>query len=336
MQSPVTLIESPFTTEQLEMLNAPLDQKRVKHRPGGGGTSLAYLEGFDVIQAANRILGPGNWGFDIISNELNHITDEKGLIIASYYAARVTLTVKGCVPITEEGTCGVAEGRNIPAKIQGHETGRKGAITDALKRALRCYGNQFGLSLYDTDLVDGQARTQGNQAGRGGQSSYTYNSSNSGYNNNGGSSRPAGSSTSSGSSQGSRPTSTPVPAARPAPAAPMSSAPTSTTNSRNQTANVPDAGAGAGNESYNRAAVVVRPPAAPVPASQSFESPTLATEQQHVGITRLAGRLHLGSQELANKIQALYDKPISKLTQIEAKELITTLNASVSQVQAHY
>ena len=31
---------------------------------------------------------------------------------------------------------------------QGHETAHKGAVTDALKRALRSYGDQFGNSLY--------------------------------------------------------------------------------------------------------------------------------------------------------------------------------------------
>jgi hypothetical protein len=30
------------------------------------------------------------------------------------------------------------------------------SVTDALKRALRCYGDLFGNSLYDTDIVDGQ------------------------------------------------------------------------------------------------------------------------------------------------------------------------------------
>jgi hypothetical protein len=44
------------------------------------------------------------------------------------------------------------------------EMARKGAVTDALKRALRSFGNQFGNSLYDKDHAKpGRAGTQGAQ-----------------------------------------------------------------------------------------------------------------------------------------------------------------------------
>ena len=142
--------QTSFTPEQIELLNAPLDSKRVKHRPGGGGTQLSYLEGHDIITMANQIFGFGGWGYDLLGVELNTITDEKGEVIGGYYAARVKLTVAGCIPITEEGVCAVSEGRNPRAKIDAHDMSRKGAITDALKRTLRCYGNQFGNSLYDS------------------------------------------------------------------------------------------------------------------------------------------------------------------------------------------
>lgn len=141
-------MNSNFTQEQLDKLNSQLDPRRVAHRPGGGNTQLSYLEGHDVINMANEILGYGNWGYDLLAVELNNITDEKGEVVGSYYAARLRLTVAGCVPITEEGVCAVSEGRNPRAKIDAHDMSRKGAITDALKRAFRCYGEQFGNSLY--------------------------------------------------------------------------------------------------------------------------------------------------------------------------------------------
>lgn len=150
--------ETPFTKEQIEQLDQPLDRKRVKHRAGGGGMQLSYLKGHDVIDTANRIFGYGNWGYDLLGVELNTVPGENGEVVGSYYAARVRLTVANCVPVTEEGVCPVQEGRNPRAKIDAHDMARKGAITDALKRALRCFGDQFGNSLYDTDLVDGQPR----------------------------------------------------------------------------------------------------------------------------------------------------------------------------------
>jgi len=150
--------QSPFTPEQIAQLNQPLDPKRVKHRQGGGGMQLSYLKGHDAIDTANRIFGYGNWGYDLLGVELQNVMGEDGGVIGGYYAARVKLTVAGCVPVTEEGVCPVQEGRNPRARIDAHDMARKGAITDALKRALRCFGDQFGNSLYDNELVDGQPR----------------------------------------------------------------------------------------------------------------------------------------------------------------------------------
>jgi DNA recombination protein Rad52 len=153
--------QSPFTPEQISQLEQPLDARRVKHRQGGGGMQLAYLKGHDAIDTANKIFGYGNWGYDLLGVELQNVLAENGEIIGGYYAARVKLTVAGCIPVTEEGVCPVQEGRNPRAKIDAHDMARKGAITDALKRALRCYGDQFGNSLYDNELVDGQPRENG-------------------------------------------------------------------------------------------------------------------------------------------------------------------------------
>src|SRR6476661_10279126 len=150
--------QSPFTPEQINQLDQPLDAKRVKHRQGGGGMQLSYLKGHDAIDTANKIFGYGNWGYDLMGVELQNVQSEDGGIIGGYYAARVKLTVAGCVPVTEEGVCPIQEGRNPRAKIDAHDMARKGAITDALKRALRCFGDQFGNSLYDNELVDGQPR----------------------------------------------------------------------------------------------------------------------------------------------------------------------------------
>jgi DNA recombination protein Rad52 len=153
-------MSSPFTPEQIAELDKPLDPSRVKHRAGGGGMSLAYLKGHNVIDQANETFGFGAWGYDILLVELCNVYSENGEIIGGYYAARVRLTVRDCMPITEEGVCPIQEGRNPRARIDAHDMARKGAVTDAMKRAFRCYGDQFGNSLYDTDLVDGQPGTE--------------------------------------------------------------------------------------------------------------------------------------------------------------------------------
>ncbi len=149
-----------LSQETIDQLDKPLDPTRVKHRAGGGGMSLAYLKGHNVIDQANDLFGYGQWGYEILLVEQCNVVGDDGSVIGGYYAARVRLTVRDCIPITEEGVCPIQEGRNPRARIDSHDMARKGAVTDAMKRAFRCYGDQFGNSLYDTDLIDGQPGTE--------------------------------------------------------------------------------------------------------------------------------------------------------------------------------
>lgn len=126
----------------IEFLKKPLNMRRVKSRKQAG-RELSYLEGHDAISCANYIFGFGNWGYSITHTEYCTYAP------VPYYAARVMLTVKGCMPVEEEGIGIVAKPRDGgETSAEAHETARKGAVTDAMKRALRTYGNQFGNSLY--------------------------------------------------------------------------------------------------------------------------------------------------------------------------------------------
>ena len=60
------------------------------------------------------------------------------------YSATVRVTARGCPPKADVGCGFVAE--ETP---EAHEAAYKGAVTDALKRALRHFGDQFGNGLYD-------------------------------------------------------------------------------------------------------------------------------------------------------------------------------------------
>jgi DNA repair and recombination protein RAD52 len=135
----------------VERLKKPLDHTRIKTRAGGGGMQLAYLKGHNIIDVANETFGFGGWGYDLLNVELVNVLDENGQVVGGYYAARVRLNVAGCVPITEEGINPIQEGRNPRARIDAHDMARKGAVTDAMKRAFRCFGDQFGNSLYDSE-----------------------------------------------------------------------------------------------------------------------------------------------------------------------------------------
>ena len=65
-----------FNENQLEVLNQEISSNRIKSRQKGNIT-LSYLEGFDVIETANKIFGFGNWNYTIsslemVSQEVNH------------------------------------------------------------------------------------------------------------------------------------------------------------------------------------------------------------------------------------------------------------------------
>lgn len=138
-----------FNQEQLQLLNQELDSSRVKTR-NKGNINLSYLEGFDLIETANKVFGYGNYSYDI--EKLDHISTEQNqnqnFVIC--YKAIVKVTVFDKDHIQNISRSDVGTGTGI-AKTQSeaHEGAVKEAVTDALKRALRSFGNQFGLSLYD-------------------------------------------------------------------------------------------------------------------------------------------------------------------------------------------
>jgi len=129
-----------FNEEQKKLLNQKIDQKNVTFRPGGGGQKLAYVESWHVIQEANRIFGFDGWSSETIYtlcvSDTNPIT----------YIAKVKITVGD---IVREGT-GAGHGR-MGSIGEKHELAIKEAESDARKRALMQFGDQFGLSLYDKD-----------------------------------------------------------------------------------------------------------------------------------------------------------------------------------------
>jgi len=136
-----------------ERLSQPLDASRIKQREGRGrGPKLSYLETHDVIRTANEIFGFGGWGHEIVDLRLipgvavQSKEGKDGIHVG--YVCIVRLTVKGC-----ETTSGVGYGDaveyNQSAPVTAHELAAKEAESDALKRALKNYGDQFGLALYD-------------------------------------------------------------------------------------------------------------------------------------------------------------------------------------------
>lgn len=138
-----------FTQEQLQRLESPLDGQRVKRREQGNIT-LSYLEGYDIIDTANTIFGFGGWSYTISSLEQvsEEINENQNRVIA--YRAVVTVKVYAENKQDSITRSDVGYGTGIARDYaSAHESGGKEAVTDALKRAMRSFGSQFGNALYD-------------------------------------------------------------------------------------------------------------------------------------------------------------------------------------------
>lgn len=154
---------SIFTDDQLSFLKAPLAKEHVKQREGMGKTLLNYLPGYHVIGEANKIFGFGKWETSIVALEMVDRTeyekppykagDKSKQMISYSYTCQLKLTVtgeNGSAHHTDIGFGSGIAGNTATGKASAIELATKEAVTDALKRCLRYYGDQFGLSLYDT------------------------------------------------------------------------------------------------------------------------------------------------------------------------------------------
>jgi len=146
-----------FNDKQSQVLAYELDSSRIKSRSKGNIT-LSYLEGFDIIETANRIFGYGNWDYstklELVSQEQNQ--NQNNVIC---YRALVNVVVHDLSHSKLVSREDVGFGTGIAKTLaDAHEGGAKEAVTDAIKRTLRSFGNQFGNSLYSKSR-----QTQSNQ-----------------------------------------------------------------------------------------------------------------------------------------------------------------------------
>lgn len=129
-----------FTDEQSELLSAKLDLANVKKLGGND-----YIEGWHAIAEANRIFGYDGWSYKVLNLEsVSQHTNKNGNLVIGYICT-VEVSVGG---VTRQDV-GFGTGISKSDIASCHEGASKEAVTDAVKRALRSFGNQFGLALYD-------------------------------------------------------------------------------------------------------------------------------------------------------------------------------------------
>ena len=156
-------------------LQQPLDMNRVKRRQASGLGTVPYLEGYDVIEAANDLF-LFRWSFDLLTEPQIMRWDKAVTFYDQRLKKKVPVLGEDGKPTTEIAGVVYITGRitvELDGKAYSHaDAGRcifsgdtpealdmaiAGAVTDCLKRCFRQLGEQFGNSLYDKEV----ARTAG-------------------------------------------------------------------------------------------------------------------------------------------------------------------------------
>lgn len=133
-----------FTDDQKAALSKKLDPTHIAQRRQGG-QSLDYVEGWYCEHTANEIFGFDGWSTEVLDLRENcePTQNNNGNFIVSFRAT-VRVTAGGVI------RDGVGFGSGIAKSIHdAYEGAIKEAQTDAEKRALKTFGNRFGLALYD-------------------------------------------------------------------------------------------------------------------------------------------------------------------------------------------
>jgi DNA repair and recombination protein RAD52 len=142
----------------LSRLKQPLSKDLVKTRVKAGVT-LSYMAGFNSERQANDIFD-FNWSSETIYNQLifkreyvrvkDRISTDM-VEVAYECKVRISVEIDGKI-IIREGTGAGNGSSKLDNVFDAYELAMKEAETDARKRALKTFGDQFGLSLYDKDI----------------------------------------------------------------------------------------------------------------------------------------------------------------------------------------
>ncbi|KAL0968394.1 hypothetical protein UPYG_G00266290 [Umbra pygmaea] len=142
-----------YTAEEYQAIQNALRQKLgpeyISSRMAGGGQKVCYIEGHRVISLANEMFGYNGWSHSISQQNVDFVD----LINGRFYvgvSAFVKVQLKDG-SFHEDVGYGVSEGQK--SKALSLEKARKEAVTDGLKRALKCFGNALGNCIMNKEYL---------------------------------------------------------------------------------------------------------------------------------------------------------------------------------------
>lgn len=139
--------------ETKEALQSPLESTRIKSRQAGFGP-VDYLPAHDVLRRANEIFGYDGWSGRIVELEHEFTTETSD----GKWTVVYRCSYEVCVADRSHQDVGVGVATRS-RRSEAIENAIKFAVSDGIKRALRAWGDQFGLSLYadqrqESDIED--------------------------------------------------------------------------------------------------------------------------------------------------------------------------------------
>ncbi|XP_066505917.1 DNA repair protein RAD52 homolog isoform X2 [Hoplias malabaricus] len=142
-----------YTAEEYQAIQNALRRRLgpeyISSRQAGGGQKVCYIEGHKVISLANEMFGYNGWSHSISQQNVDFVD----LINGKFYvgvSAFVKVQLKDG-SFHEDVGYGVSEG--LKSKALSLEKARKEAVTDGLKRALKCFGNALGNCILNKEYL---------------------------------------------------------------------------------------------------------------------------------------------------------------------------------------
>ncbi|MCJ1431989.1 DNA repair protein rad52 [Xylographa pallens] len=144
-----------YTAQEVATLQSRLEKQLgpeyISSRPGAGGQKVHYLAAEKCINLANEVFGFNGWSSGIRDVTVDFIDESQS-------TGKITLGLSVIVRVTlRDGTyhedIGYGHIENCKGKAAAFEKAKKEGTTDALKRALRNFGNILGNCIYDKDYL---------------------------------------------------------------------------------------------------------------------------------------------------------------------------------------
>ncbi|KAL1872246.1 DNA repair protein rad52 [Paecilomyces lecythidis] len=146
---------SEYTAQEIATLQSRLDKQLgpeyISSRPGAAGQKVHYLAAEKCINLANEVFGFNGWSSAIQNIQIDFVDENP-------QTGKISLGLSVIVRVTlKDGTfhedIGYGHIENCKGKAAAFEKAKKEGTTDALKRALRTFGNVLGNCIYDKEYL---------------------------------------------------------------------------------------------------------------------------------------------------------------------------------------